>query len=388
MMTAPDGNIYCVEDTVLDSHLSIMPMVNKYAMERVGMKMPTTTTEFYNLLKAFKSKDINGNGQADEVPFVTMFNENSQEYIYQLANAFGLEMTWDTRMFRAKNSKLECQFQLPEFKQFLTWVNKLYTEGLINKDLTSANYDRLVEYVTKGQAGMVSFWSTYAYCFGGVSPDNQGDKDGTKVPVYIPMTPLKAPNGSQYYTKRLSLNGDGMGITTAAKAENRVAAMKWIDYLFNSPQSLLMQTNGVEGLSFTKNSDGTIKKISPEGMEWSAYVTSIGGNQPPRAHQQQLSAWRSWMPQWLEDVDTSYQKYYTDPSIVAIQWTQAEEEALKAKVTDLNTFILESVTKFILGQTPISQFSTFTAELDKRGVKDIQKIYDSRYARQKKVLGK
>lgn len=30
--------------------------------------MPTTTTEFYNVLKAFKEKDPNGNGKADEIP--------------------------------------------------------------------------------------------------------------------------------------------------------------------------------------------------------------------------------------------------------------------------------------------------------------------------------
>jgi hypothetical protein len=29
---------------VLDSHLSVMPMINKYAMQRVGLGMPTTTT--------------------------------------------------------------------------------------------------------------------------------------------------------------------------------------------------------------------------------------------------------------------------------------------------------------------------------------------------------
>jgi putative aldouronate transport system substrate-binding protein len=394
MMTAPDGNIYCIEDTVLDSHLSIMPMIDKYAMQRVGMTMPTTTDQFYNLLKAFKTKDINGNGQGDEVPFALIFNENNQEYVYQLANAFGLEMTWGgsndpVRMFRVKNGKMECQFQLPEFKAFLTWMNKLYTEGLLNKDLTSSNYDRLVEYVTKGQSPVVSFWSTYAYLFGAASPDNQGDKDGSKTPVFIPMSPLKAPNGDQFYTKRLSLNADGMGITTKASPDKQVVAMKWIDFLFNSPESLLIQANGVPGLSFTQNADGSVKdKMSPSGMEWSAYVTSLGGNQPPRAHQQLLAAWRSWMPKWLEDIDASYQKYYKDPSVVSIQWTQDEEDALKAKITDLNTYILESVTKFIMGQTPISQFDAFSKELTNRGIGDIQQLYTQRWQRQVKVLGK
>jgi len=82
MMTAPDGNIYCVENTVLDSHLSVMPMINKYAMQRVGLGMPTTAAEFTNLLKAFRDKDINGNGQKDEVPFVTQFDQNNALYIF------------------------------------------------------------------------------------------------------------------------------------------------------------------------------------------------------------------------------------------------------------------------------------------------------------------
>ena len=388
MMTAPDGNIYCLEDTVLDSHLSIMPMINKYAMARVGMAMPATIDGFYNLLKAFKEKD------KQTVPFATIFTPNEPNYIYQLANAFGLEMTWGNvndpvRMFRARNGKLECQYQLPEFKAFLTWMNKLYSEGLINKDLTTANYDKMIEYVSKGQTGMVSYWSTYAYLFGGASPDNQGDKDGAKTAVFVPMTPLKtSAGGAGYYTKRLSLNGDGMGITTKATADKQAAAMKWIDFLFNSPESLMAQGNGVEGLSYTKNTDGTIIKKSPAGMEWSAYVTSIGGNQPPRAHQQLLAVWRSWMPQWLEDLDTGLQGFYKDPTVVTIQWTADEQDALNAKITDLDTYIMESVTKFILGQTPISQFDTFSKELTKRGVPDIQKLFEQRYQRQVKILGK
>jgi putative aldouronate transport system substrate-binding protein len=171
MMTAPDGKIYAIEDTVLDSHLGPMPMINKFALQRVGMTAPGTLDGFYNMLKAFKEKD------KQAVPFATIFNQNEQNYLYQMANAFGLEMTWGDRMFRVKNGKMECQYQLPEFKAFLTWMNKLYTEGLINKDFTTANYDKLIEYVSKGQAGVVSYWSTYAYLFGGASPDNQGDKD-------------------------------------------------------------------------------------------------------------------------------------------------------------------------------------------------------------------
>jgi putative aldouronate transport system substrate-binding protein len=210
-----------------------------------------------------------------------------------------------------------------------------------------------------------------------------------KAGIYIPMNPLKTTAGaSGNITRRLGLQGDGMGITTKATAASQVAAIKWIDFLFNSPEALFAQGNGVEGLSYTKNADGTITKKNPAGMEWSAYVTSIGGNQPPRAHQQLLAVWRSWMPQWLEDVDTTMQRFYAEPTIIGIQWTAKEEETLNAKITDLNTYIMESVTKFILGQTPMTQFDTFSKELTKRGLPDIQKLYETRYQRQVAALGK
>ena len=122
MMTAPDGNIYCVENTVLDSHLSVMPMINKYAMQRVGLGMPTTTAEFTNLLKAFRDKDINGNGQKDEVPFVTQFDQNNAVYIFQLANAFDLEMTWGggtdpVYLFRVRTARWRASSSCPSSRR-------------------------------------------------------------------------------------------------------------------------------------------------------------------------------------------------------------------------------------------------------------------------------
>jgi putative aldouronate transport system substrate-binding protein len=232
---------------------------------------------------------------------------------------------------------------------------------------------------------MVSFWSTYAYLFGGASLDNQGDKDGGKASIFVPMTPLKSPSGVQYYSKRLGVAGDGMGITTKAAAEKRPVAMKWIDYLFNSPQAMATQQWGVEGVSYTKDSRAPSRKSS-RGQGVVAYVTEIGGNQPPRAHQQLLAVWRSWMPQWLEDLDATYQKYYKEPSIVAIQFSVAESDELKAKVPDLTTFVFENVTKFILGQKPMSEFDV-RRRAGQAGHQDVQKIYEQRYAGRRRRSG-
>ena len=50
--------------------------------------MPTTTEEFYEVLKAFKTQDPNGNGKADEIPLIGSkdgWNQRPQDF---LMNAF------------------------------------------------------------------------------------------------------------------------------------------------------------------------------------------------------------------------------------------------------------------------------------------------------------
>ena len=44
--------------------------INHVWLEKLNLKMPTNTDELYEVLKAFKTKDPNGNGKADEIPLL------------------------------------------------------------------------------------------------------------------------------------------------------------------------------------------------------------------------------------------------------------------------------------------------------------------------------
>lgn len=392
LITYPDGNIYGIEGSAIADHLPFGLMVNKYALERAGVNMPTTADELYNVLKAFKAKDINGNGKPDEVPLATINAGDycPQQNLYVLGNAFGLELTWNSA-FTVKNGQLVCQYQLPEYRDFLAYLNKLYKEGLLNQDVFTCNYDKLVSYISKGQCGAVLYWGTYSGDpFTGLSPDNQGDPTGNKAGAYYIAPPLKAPDGRQYFTKRITPGGDPMGITTACAEDKRPVAMKWIDFIFTSPKSLEMYNNGVEGLSYKKNADGTIEKIVPEGKkpeEWTAWITEMGAFQQPRAVRQVYQSWLSWMAPWQVEMDASLQKYFVEPSIVEMKWTPEENKKMTEVNTDLNTYINEMFVKFVTGKEPISKFDSFVQELDKRGINDVKTLCEQRYVRQKAALG-
>ncbi|AET59366.1 sugar ABC transporter periplasmic protein [Paenibacillus terrae HPL-003] len=44
-----------------------LPWINVEWLNKLGLSMPTTTKELKQVLIAFKTKDPNGNGQADEI---------------------------------------------------------------------------------------------------------------------------------------------------------------------------------------------------------------------------------------------------------------------------------------------------------------------------------
>jgi putative aldouronate transport system substrate-binding protein len=72
MMTFPDGNIYTLAIALQVSHDDdgdAMFFMNKKWVDQVGKQIPTTTEELYDVLKAFKENDVNGNGNKDdEIP--------------------------------------------------------------------------------------------------------------------------------------------------------------------------------------------------------------------------------------------------------------------------------------------------------------------------------
>ncbi len=70
LITSPDGKVYGLPEVNECFHcfLAQKMWVYKPWLDKLGLAVPKTTDEFEAMLKAFKDKDPNGNGKADEVP--------------------------------------------------------------------------------------------------------------------------------------------------------------------------------------------------------------------------------------------------------------------------------------------------------------------------------
>lgn len=127
-----------LESTLVDT-MDAQVYINQKWLDAVGMKAPTNTDELYAVLKAFKEKDPNGNGEADEIPMLSSKTGSlSGEGIDWLIRMF---MYWDDacRWNVDENGKLYYPQATNEYREALKFINKLYTEGLLSPlSLTAA----------------------------------------------------------------------------------------------------------------------------------------------------------------------------------------------------------------------------------------------------------
>ncbi|MEG2433920.1 MAG: extracellular solute-binding protein, partial [Acinetobacter sp.] len=136
-------------DTMDITNFKILgPQIRKDWLDDLGLKMPTNTDELYEVLTAFKTADCNKNGDPnDEIPYVITGSEKGlNETMYSLAGSFGA-----INDFQIEDGKVIFGSISDNFKQFLTYMNKLYAEGLINSDF--AVNQQAFDQVLQGQGG-------------------------------------------------------------------------------------------------------------------------------------------------------------------------------------------------------------------------------------------
>lgn len=123
---------------VIDTMQNII-YINQQWLDNLGLSMPKTTDELYEVLKAFKTRDPNGNGQNDEIP---MLSSQIERFII---NAFVYTGTYG---FNVTDGKVWNPYTTDAYRQALRFCKKLCDEKLLddmNFSLSSqAEYTALI----------------------------------------------------------------------------------------------------------------------------------------------------------------------------------------------------------------------------------------------------
>lgn len=249
--TAPDGNIYALPKVNECFHCNYNRRVwiNTAWLDQLGLDMPTTTEQFYEVLKAFKEQDPNGNGQADEIPFTTAPDEWGGGIDAFLMNAF---IHNDSNKFLSvKGSEVMYSPAQPEWKEGLIYLNKLFKEGLIDKGAFTQNVDAVKQLANQpdvkvGCFGFAGLQSAFT-----LVDSNPRHKD------YAVLPPLEGPSGVRLYGYAPGFSQGDYVITNKATEEEQIAAIRLADYLY-SEEGTVLSTWGFEGEGWKKADSGQL----------------------------------------------------------------------------------------------------------------------------------
>ncbi|WP_379141050.1 extracellular solute-binding protein [Paenibacillus sp. sgz500992] len=230
---------------------------------------PFTSEEYYTLLKKFKEKYPVIDGKAS---FGATWNYSDYSTLLSTYKGmFGMKTYYDD------NGTLKQDVRDPQFKEMLTYMNKLYREGLVDPEFVVNKEETWKQKIANGNVFSTegSYW-TLDTPNSILRKKSDGTEDSTRQLFAYKVTgPGVAPDQTTY-GGRSSLGWDAIGITKSNP--DPVRTIKFFDYLASEEGQYLLMW-GVEGKDWEMK-DG---KHTPIGnivkqfqSEWDKTVQSTG----------------------------------------------------------------------------------------------------------------
>ncbi|MFI3206470.1 MAG: hypothetical protein R3Y33_04420 [Clostridia bacterium] len=384
-----DGNVYSLGQYKTSPTHQYVTKIWIYEpwLDAVGMDMPTTTDEYYDVLTAFKTQDPNGNGEADEIPLSgakTGWNTNPIEFIM---NSF---LYYDnTKKLSVIDGTVEMQAIQDEYKAGLEYMNMLVEEGLYFSDT----------YTQDAQA-LITLGSMDTHVLGSAAGGFQTnvtvlDEEGDWL-NWVAMPPLEGPEGVQY-AKPLDTTPYVKAHITDACDYPRVA-FKVLDGLYEA-ETVMNATYGLRGEIWEYAEDGELGFNGEQGTHKLLVSARAESGEQNYAWAEigvsfMYPGWMAGQVSTLENVEEdqdyilyqasqAYAPYAPDSSLLLPSLNIEEEDSVRYidLKTQLNDYINTAAADFILNGDIDERWDTYLAEIDQRGLEEYleicQKAYDA-----------
>ncbi len=214
------------------------PAINIAWLDELGLEIPKTMDEFYEVCKAFTEEDPDGNGKNDTFGF------GAPLWMPQLWNAWGLGMDYYTHGAITEKGEVVYGPITDQFREGCRFFNRMWEEGLMAKQMFNCSEAAFKSLVAK--TGIVPLgtadtglqealtdselknWQVIAWPTG----NNLGD-----------MKPGTSASADSYGTPNVFFIGKN--------AKSPEAILRWLDYFYTDDGAMLW-SYGPEGKAYTK----------------------------------------------------------------------------------------------------------------------------------------
>lgn len=374
-MNGGSGEIYYLPYIRADKRLNIFigPQMRTDWLEKLNLEVPETADELYEVLKAFKERDPNGNGIADEIPMSGVSSE-------QTMGCCALLWMFDTMDdFYVDGDEVKFGALEPEFKEGLSYIAKLYKEKLLDPDYLVQDRAKMDGKITNNLVGFV-------YSF-------QPTKISTLMAEKDPSFKLegighfKNSDGERMcYLPNYANSVLQTGLAISSSNPNPEGTLKWIDWVFGEEGRKAMNY-GRKDDTYTEK-DGEIKftdKVlnNPDGLSvadaFARYSAACSSDFP------NLQDWNAYSQNLSTYGNAAINTWSTDVNISGIMPVLTFEDGEKEIVSDImnrvNTYVDENIDKVILGRVKIDEWDNVISAIKNMGVDKVLDIYQKAFER-------
>lgn len=375
-LTMPDGNIYSFPRVFDPNFPSVLAgwklWLNKDFLTALNMEEPDTLDEFYQYLKAVKTTDLNGDGELNEIPLSIT---DDYRIIIILRGAYGLGNRGVMHYFVDVNPETEELRFIPtdpRYKELLQYINKLYTEGLINEDMYTVTSEQTFARATEGLFGAAIV----------TNPRTSYNQEN-----FIGAPVMEGPYGDRLYSDVKSTLANHGTFVITDKNEHPEATVRWVDYFYGE-EGMKLFFMGVEGVTYREKEDGTLEYTElitndPDGLNFnnaiSKYMTWRNGAYPSVVTAKYFNG-SEGQPESIEAAK-KLEPYFPEEVWAPFSFTVEENEFMSTTGADIQKYVEEMEAQFITGRASFDQWDNYVKTLEQMGLDQYMEIYQAAYER-------
>lgn len=352
-------------------------------LDNVGMEVPTNMEEWYQVLKAFKLQDPNGNGVQDEEPYIAC--SSGWKYFFP---AYGIDDDPSIMVNEEGEEYVVYGYTTEHYKEYLEEFNKWHTEGLLYYMFDGVSLENQRERVINNFAGA---WKGTVWHLEEDNSDSMLNVLKTKAPeVEMVAAPWpKTPDGKLWcFSDISSVHRDTTVITdNAVKDGVDEAAVYLLDYMLSEEGTTLL-TWGIEGESYEEVGgkkqlmDGMNDMVDFHGktmLKINLFADNITIAFPSRGDivaeyvlSQKTKSYADTCKTWAEG-DTSYKMQAT------CQFTVEQQRKSDETEDQMLNYMTKMRHRFITGRIPLTQFDAYVEQCNLLGAETYTEIWQEAY---------
>lgn len=362
-ITTPEGHIYSLPGIVtLGSARTDKKWINTAWLDKLGLQVPQTTDELYDVLVAFRDQDPNGNGQKDEIPLTARVGLH---IVNMMSGSFGLDQQFGYNI-NLVDDKVEIWMGSERNKEMLMYLNKLYQEKLLDSEVFSHTE---AQYLAKQGSGKT-----------GVFFDQTNNNFLPIADQYAGMAPPAGPHGDRLQAQASPVPRDPGAYAISSVNKYPEASMRWIDYFYSDEGSTMLRF-GREGEHYVLKDGIPYYTDEYSTAEKQPKITPYAGGGAPHLISEKVASYIN--PPQVQEAQKQLDPYMPGIRYAAPMFDEKTAQQVNVLRNDIDKYYEEQSTKFIAGALSFDKWDEFRSTLKKMNIDELRQLYQDAYDKMK-----